>query len=148
MLKRLCAEKPRDWDRYVGPLLFAYRETPQASLGFAPFELLYGRTVRGPMAILRELWSDDVETPEVKTTYQYVVDLRSRIEDTCQLAQDELKKSTERYSKYNRKYNHKSRPRQLKEGDKVLLLPADNNKLLLQWKGPFPVIQRMDSCDY
>ena len=28
MLKRLCAEKPRDWDRYIGPLLFAYRETP------------------------------------------------------------------------------------------------------------------------
>ena len=28
MLKRLCAEKPRDWDRYISPLLFAYCETP------------------------------------------------------------------------------------------------------------------------
>ena len=146
MLKRLCAEKPKDWDRYIGPLLFAYRETPQSSLGFAPFELLYGRTVRGPMAILKELWSDDVETPEVKTTYQYVVDLRSRIEDTCHLAQEELKKSTERYSKY---YNRKARPRQLKEGDKVLLLlPTDNNKLLLHWKGPFTVVRKMGTCDY
>ncbi|XP_049524028.1 uncharacterized protein LOC125945781 [Dermacentor silvarum] len=40
MLKRMCAEKPRDWDRYLAPLLFAYREVPQASLGFSPFELL------------------------------------------------------------------------------------------------------------
>jgi len=24
MLKRMCAEKPRDWDRYIGQLLFAY----------------------------------------------------------------------------------------------------------------------------
>ena len=145
MLKRLCAERPKDWDRYIGPLLFAYRETPHASTGFAPFELLYGRTVRGPMAILKELWSDNIEIPEVKTTYQYVLDLRSRIEDTCQLAKEELKKSSERYRKY---YDRKARPRQFK-GDKVLLLlPADNNKLLLQWKGPYPVIKRMSNCDY
>jgi len=26
MLKKVCAEKPKDWDWYIGPLLFAYRE--------------------------------------------------------------------------------------------------------------------------
>ena len=46
MLKRMCAERPKDWDRYLPALLFAYREVPQESLGFSPFELLYGRTVR------------------------------------------------------------------------------------------------------
>ena len=61
MVKRLCTEKPKDWDRYICPALFAYREAPQASTGFAPFELLYGRTVRGPMAVLEELWSDKRE---------------------------------------------------------------------------------------
>jgi len=55
MLRRMCAEKPKDWDRYVGPLLFAYREVRQDSLGYSLFELLYGRTVRGPMSILRKL---------------------------------------------------------------------------------------------
>lgn len=45
MLKRICQEKPADWDRYLAALLFAYREAPQASLGFSPFELLYGRNV-------------------------------------------------------------------------------------------------------
>ena len=49
MLKRMCSERPRDWDRYVAPLLIAYREAPRHSLGFSPFELLYGRTVRGPI---------------------------------------------------------------------------------------------------
>ncbi|KAK7474090.1 hypothetical protein BaRGS_00034696 [Batillaria attramentaria] len=42
MLRRLCSERPRDWDRYLPALLFAYREVPQESLGFSPFELLYG----------------------------------------------------------------------------------------------------------
>ena len=48
MLKKLCEEKPRDWDSYLSPLLFAYREVPQETLGFSPFELLYGRSIRGP----------------------------------------------------------------------------------------------------
>ena len=56
MLRKLCVERPTDWDRYLEAVLFAYREVKQDTLGFAPFELLYGRTVRGPIAILRELW--------------------------------------------------------------------------------------------
>lgn len=72
MLKRMCAEKPKDWDKYINALLFAYREVPQESLGFAPFELLYGHTVRGPMQILKELWTEEIPDDDVKTTYQYI----------------------------------------------------------------------------
>ncbi|XP_064475154.1 uncharacterized protein LOC135389103 [Ornithodoros turicata] len=39
MLKKTCQERPKDWDRYLEALLFAYREVPQESLGFSPFEL-------------------------------------------------------------------------------------------------------------
>ena len=49
MLKKVCADRPKDWDKYLSPILFAYREVPQDSLGFSPFDLVYGRTVRGPM---------------------------------------------------------------------------------------------------
>ena len=49
MLKRLCAQQPKQWHRFIDPLLFAYREVPQQSTGFAFFELHYGRTIRGPM---------------------------------------------------------------------------------------------------
>ncbi|GFN79108.1 Zinc finger protein [Plakobranchus ocellatus] len=63
-LRRLCSEQPRQWHRYINPLLFASREVPQDSTHFAPFELLYGRTVRGPMHILRELWTKEIEEPE------------------------------------------------------------------------------------
>ena len=37
MLRRMSAERPSDWDRYVEPLLFAYREAPQESTHFSPF---------------------------------------------------------------------------------------------------------------
>ncbi|XP_042148654.1 uncharacterized protein LOC121837179 [Ixodes scapularis] len=146
MLKRMCREKPNDWDRYLAPLLFAYREVPQESLGFAPFELLYGRSVRGPLSVLRELWTNSEIPSETRTTYEYVLALRERLEHTCRLAHEELEKAGERYGRY---YNLKSRKRSLKPGDQVLiLLPTDHNKLLMQWRGPFPVVDRRGDVDY
>ena len=146
MLKKLCAEKPKDWDRFLGPLLFAYREARQESLGFSPFELLYGRTVRGPMQILKELWTQEDVEQETKTTYQYVVDLKQRLEETCEFAQQELMKAQANQRKY---YNRKSKQRTFKAGDKVLVLrPTDNNKLLMQWKGPFTILARVRENDY
>ncbi|XP_041470756.1 uncharacterized protein LOC121420251 [Lytechinus variegatus] len=146
MLKRMCAERPSDWDRYVEPLLFAIRESPQESLGFSPFELLYGRKVRGPMAILKELWTGNVDVAETKTTYEYVLELRNRLEETCQEAHRSLQKSATRYKK---QYDKKSKVRSFVPGDKVLLLlPTDRSKLLLQWKGPFNVIAKIGASDY
>ena len=75
MLIRMSNEQPKEWDRFIEPLLFAYREVPQESTGFSPFELLYGRTLRGPMSILRDLWTKEGIDNEVITTYQYVFDL-------------------------------------------------------------------------
>ena len=92
MLRRMCAERPKDWDRYLPALLFAVREVPQESLGFSPFELLYGRNVRGPMTVLRDLWTDEVEDEEVRSTYDYVINLRKRLEHTCELAMKNLQK--------------------------------------------------------
>ena len=89
MLRRTCAERPRDWDRYIDALFFAYREAPQESLGFAPFEMLYGRSVNGPLQIFRQLWTKEQGDPETRTTYQYVVDLRNRLQETWELAHDE-----------------------------------------------------------
>ena len=145
MLRKMCQEKPQDWDRYIQAVLFAYREVPQTSTGFSPFELLYGRTVRGPMQILKALWTDE-EDSEVKNTYQYIIDLKNRLEETCKLARESLYNAQGEYKHY---YDKKSRKRNFKVGTKVLLLlPTDHNKLTLQWKGPFEVVEVMNSMDY
>lgn len=46
MLKKFVAERVQTWDKYLPYLLFAYREIPNESTGYSPFELLYGRSVR------------------------------------------------------------------------------------------------------
>ncbi|XP_033756184.1 uncharacterized protein LOC117338928 [Pecten maximus] len=146
MLRRMCAERPRDWDKYINALLFAYREVPQESLGFSPFEMLYDRTVRGPMMILKELWTKQVPDPETKTTYQYVIDLKAKLEDTCEMAQKQLRTSKIRQASY---YNRKTKERQLNVGQKVLiLLPTKRNKLEMQWRGPYRITEKMGSMDY
>ena len=146
MLRRMAEERPKDWDRYISSLLFAYREAPQASTGFSPFELLYGRSVRGPLSILREIWTNEETEAETKTTYQYVLDLKERLETTCKLAHEELRKSGERYRKY---YDKGSKESKLKVGDKALiLLPTDNNKLLMHWKGPYVVTHKQSDKDF
>ena len=146
MLRKICTETPKDWDRFIPALLFAYRETPQESLGFSPFELLYARTVRGPMSILKDLWTDDVPEPEVRTTYQYVLDLKDRLETVSEIARKELEKSSSRYKHY---YDRKTRDRHFEVNDQVLiLLPTDGNTLLMQWKGPYRVKEKLGRCDY
>ena len=44
------------WDRHLKYLPFAYRDTPHCVTGFAPFTLLFGRDVKGPLELLRSSW--------------------------------------------------------------------------------------------
>ena len=43
MLRKFVHKDSRNWDKWLDPLLFAVWEVPQASTGFSPFELLFGR---------------------------------------------------------------------------------------------------------
>ena len=147
MLKRMIEDSEKEWDRYINPLLFAYREVQIDSLGgFSPFELLYGRIVRGPMAILREMWSREEIPEEVNDTYEYVLELRRRLESTCEITSEALKESQKKQKEY---YDKKSVHRVLERGQEVLiLLPTDRNKLIMRWKGPFAVTDRVGTNNY
>jgi hypothetical protein len=70
-------------------LLFAVRESVQESLGFSPFELVFGHTVRGPLKLLKEkfLSEDDMSL----NLLQYVSDFRNRLTNAFELARLNLK---------------------------------------------------------
>ena len=61
MLRKVLRGEKRDWDTMLPYILFAYREVPQATVEFSPFELLYGRDVRGPLDMLQEEWIQNQE---------------------------------------------------------------------------------------
>ena len=142
----LCQDQPKQWHRLINPVLFAYTEVPQESTGFSPFQLLNERPDGGPGTILKELWTKEVNIPKLKTSYEYVTELRERLEESLKLAQEELEKSQKRYKKH---YDKKAKRRCLEVGDQVLiLLPTDSNKLLLQWRGPYIVERHLGASDY
>ncbi len=58
MVRKFVKEDAKNWDKWLEPLLFAVREVPQASTGFSPFELLYGRQPRGVLDIIKESWEE------------------------------------------------------------------------------------------
>ncbi|KAK3895884.1 hypothetical protein Pcinc_000493 [Petrolisthes cinctipes] len=74
-VRKLCADKPREWHRYLIPTLFALREIPSDHTGFSAFELLYERTVRGPLQVLRDLWENPNIQNEERSAFHYFVEL-------------------------------------------------------------------------
>ena len=84
MLWKAAIDEGKDWDKLLPYLLFAYREVPQESTGFSPFELLYGRAVRGPLDILRESWESSKKLDE--SVVSYILSIRDKIRKLSELA--------------------------------------------------------------
>ena len=87
------AEQKKDWDEGVHLLLFAVREAVQESLGFSPFELLFGRKVRGPLKFLKESW---LEEDDHVSLLEQVSQLRHRMTSARDISRANLKISQQR----------------------------------------------------
>ena len=144
MVRKFMHEGDRNWDKWLDPLLFAVREVPQASSGFSPFELLFGRKPRGVLDLIKETWEDG-PSPS-KNEVQYVLDLRAKLHALGQLSRENLLQAQERQQ---RLYNRGAKLRKFSPGDKVLvLLPSSSSKLLAKWQGPFVVTRQVGDVDY
>ena len=144
MLRKAATKEGRDWDKMIPFLLFAYREVPQSSTGFSPFELLYGRPVRGPLDTLRESWDSNSKSKE--SVVSYVLSIRDKLDTMRSLVTENMQDAQRKQKAW---YDRNACQRQLSIGDQVLvLLPTDNNKLLAQWQGPYPIVQKTGPVDY
>ena len=70
MLQNKATEEGKDWDKWLPYMLSAYREIPQASTGFSPFELVYGRSViEDQLDILKDTWEAEKKSDESVVSY-------------------------------------------------------------------------------
>ena len=144
MLRKVLKGEKRNWDHMLPFVLFAYREVPQATVGFSPFELLYGRDVRGPLDVLREEWIQD---PDTETdVLSFVMAVRDRMETAKEIVEENAKTAQTKQKTY---YDRKTRKMNLQPGDKVLLLlPSSTKKFVAQWQGPYTVTKRTGKVNY
>ena len=56
MVRTYCLSNEKEWDQGIPVLLFAVKDAKQESLGFSPFDLVYGHIVRGQLKLLKEKW--------------------------------------------------------------------------------------------
>lgn len=147
MLKRTCSEHPKNWNRYIPAVLFAYREVTNDTLCFSSFELLYGRDVRGPLSIVHDLITKEALYNKLRNSYRHALELCKRLEEAAGTAIASAKVCTKKYKQYFDRKRRKAKPRSLSVGYKVLL-PSSTNKLLMQWKDPYEVTERRSSVDY
>ena len=123
--------------------MFTYREVPQESTGPSPFAL-YGRSVRGPLDILKECWETPTKSSE--NIISYVLDMREKLEEMSELVRENLQKSQVKQKTW---YNRKAREQSFDKGDKVLvLLLSSTHELSAEWQGPYPIERKVGEVDY
>ena len=76
MLRAYCLQENKDWDEGLPLLLLTVRESVHASLGFSPFELVFGHTPHGPLKFLKEVWLTDDSSDGLLT---HISDVRDRL---------------------------------------------------------------------
>ena len=144
LLRKLVSKEGRDWDRLFPYVLFAYREVPQSTTGFSPFELLYGREVRGPLDVLKEEW--EAEKLSDESVVSHILAIRERMEEVTEIVSANVKEAQQRQKTW---YDQTARESELEPGEEVLvLLPTSSNKLFAHWQGLYCVIRKMGKVNY
>ena len=104
--------------------------------------MLYARHVRGPLSIVKEEGED--LNPEVlkQSAISYILDARERLK---KMTASDNSKETLQKEKQKKYFDKKTKDRQLKVHDKVLLLlPTSTKKLLAEWRGPYEIIDQVE----
>ncbi|GFO37192.1 reverse transcriptase [Plakobranchus ocellatus] len=110
--------------------------------GVNSLELFCGRTKRGPLHILRELWSKEIQEPDVQSTYEYVLNIRDRLDHILEIARENMQ---EAYIMHKYFYDRTAGRRKFSVGNKMLiLLPTESNNLLVQSKRLFDIFGDSD----
>lgn len=109
MLRSYVSPHQNDWDKHLTAVEFAYNNSVQASTGFTPFYLNYGRHPDTPLT----LQIAAPHTPDADA--QAFV---KRLKEDLDLARSRLTAAQERQAQYA---NRKRREHVFKTGDKVLL---------------------------
>ncbi len=145
MLRLLSTTERQQWDEHIPLFLFAYREVPCETTGYSPFELLYGRPVRGPLGVLKETWMSphtELETDMVNN----LLDMRKRINALIHNANANTVLSQQKMKGH---YDQQAVERVFDPGDKVLVfLPEGSGKLDHKWQGPYVVKAKLDQVNY
>ena len=145
MIRALPPKAKQRWPQRLRSLTFSYNATVHETTGFAPFQLMFGRTPRLPVDLMFEsvLLDDQVVDYDA-----YVRRLRQDLADAIRIAQISTTKQQERQKVL---YNRKLKGAPVDVGDRVLLAnkgERGRRKLADRWENHlYTVMERHENSN-
>ena len=96
-LTKFCLENNKDWDEGIQVALYAIRCASQESLGYSPFELMFGRKARENLRVLFESWEGEAEPEKLA---KYIIRFRDRMACVQRLAKKNMETAQGKMKKY------------------------------------------------
>lgn len=129
-LRAFTAKKPDSWAQLLPLYMFSYNTAVHSTTGFSPFELLYGRTIQLPDAILRK-------TP-IYNYDSYAQLFKMELREAWEMARNRSQKRKEASKRYYDRYTNDV---EIKVGDRILVKNhVKHGKYDLLYRGPFTVV--------
>ena len=146
LLRKFCHEREdQEWDEALPYMLFAIRETPNESLGISPFEMLFGRKVRGPLRLVKDKLLN-TSSHKLVTVTKYLDHLKSTLLEVRAFARNNLKHAQQTMKAT---YDKTTSARTFQEGDKVLaFIPVPGSPLRAKYHGPYEVVKKVGETTY
>ena len=145
MLATAALERPFEWEDHLRHLCMAYNSSVQATTGYTPFYLMFGRQARMPI--------DVVYGPaplQPSTTCEYAARLRTSLETAYQRVREQMDLRLDRQKEI---YDRRVHGNPFKKGELVWLYsPATPRgqcrKLHQPWSGPYKITHKLSDVTY
>ena len=117
-----------------------------SEFGFSPYELIFGRHIKGPMCMLFDNWWEAGKDKASQSVVEYMLNLREKVEHALNIIHEEQKKAQNKGKVW---YDKNARNIEYVVGENVLVLSTQPKKpLCLQYDGPYKIIKKGSPVDY
>ena len=135
------------WDEYLPAVIYAYNTSVNASTGFTPFELVFGRKPTFPetTAFAEALGAVSAKDASSLSTLQYFRNVADNLAEVREAAHANLERA---WAEAKRRYDGSRKSIELHAGDAVLIRLSDYErgmfptlKLAPRWSDPAEVLE-------
>ena len=145
MLATTVKDHPEDWENHIRKVCMAYNTSVQATTGYTPFFLMFGRQARIPADVMF-----GTDKPPDATPAEHASALRTNLEDAFERVRKNTGANQQRQKAF---YDRTVHGKPFAVGDDVWLhSPAvprgRSRKLHHPWTGPWRVTKRLSDAVY
>jgi hypothetical protein len=147
MLATCIDENPFQWEEELPKVCMAYNSSEQATTGYSPFYLMFGREARMPVDLL---YPPPTNTQSQVPHSKYAVETQNALRNAYHLVREKVARKHHRQKEL---YNRRIHGQPYKPGALVWLfnpaIPKGRSKKFHRpWTGPYTVIKQLSEVTY